>query len=216
MQVAATIDHTRLAADTSAADIDRLCAEAIQYGFAAVCVPPIYVSRAALHLQNSQVSLATVIGFPLGYQTTAVKVAETRDALENGANEIDMVACIAAALSGEWERYRADVAAVLAVVREKKGSLLKVIIECCYLNQEQLDNSCEILADLGVDFVKTSTGFGKGGATLADVSRMRAILPANIRIKAAGGIRDREFALQLIAAGADRLGSSSGVTLLKL
>lgn len=216
MQVAATIDHTRLAADTSAADIDRLCAEAIQYGFAAVCVPPIYVSRAALHLQNSRVNLATVIGFPLGYQTTAVKVAETRDALENGANEIDMVACIAAALSGEWERYRADVAAVLAVVREKKGSLLKVIIECCYLNQEQLDKSCEILAVLGVDFVKTSTGFGKGGATLADVSRMRAILPANIRIKAAGGIRDREFALQLIAAGADRLGSSSGVTLLKL
>lgn len=216
MKLAATIDHTRLAADTSAADIDRLCAEAIEYGFAAVCVPPIYVKQAAGLLQNSQLGLATVVGFPLGYQTTATKVAETREAMSQGANEIDMVACIAAALAGDWESYRADVAAVLAIVRTKPSTLLKVIIECCYLNPAQLDKCCEILADLGVDFVKTSTGFGKGGATLADVKRMRAILPANIRIKAAGGIREREFALQLLAAGADRLGSSSGVTLINL
>ncbi len=215
MQLAATIDHTKLAADTRQQDIDVLCAEALTYGFAAVCVPPSYVAQAAAKLKDSQVAVATVVGFPMGYSATEAKVIETRLALAAGATEIDMVVQIGAIQNGDWLGVKADVQAVLGEVRCHPAALLKVIIESCYLNDSQLEQLCQLLADLGVDFVKTSTGYGKEGASVAVIAKMRAILPKNIRIKASGGIKTRAFALELLEAGADRIGTSSGTSLIQ-
>jgi len=215
MQLAATIDHTKLAADTRQEDIDLLCKEAMEYGFAAVCVPPTYVARAADLLKGSQVAVATVVGFPMGYSATEAKVTETRLALAAGATEIDMVVQIGAIQNGDWATVKADVQAVLTEVRKVPGALLKVIIESCYLNDQQLEQICKILVDLGVDFVKTSTGYGKEGASVAVIAKMRTILPKNIRIKASGGIKTQAFALELLEAGADRIGTSSGTTLIQ-
>lgn len=214
MNLAATIDHTKLAADTRQQDVDVLCEEAVQHGFAAVCVPPSYVARAAEKLKGSAVAVATVVGFPMGYSATEAKVLETHLALAAGATEIDMVVPIGAIQNGDWALVKADVQAVLTEVRRQPGVLLKVIIETCYLNDQQLEQICQLLADLGVDFVKTSTGYGKEGATLAVIAKMRAILPKNIRIKASGGIKTRAFALELLEAGADRIGTSSGTSLI--
>jgi len=215
MQIAAAIDHTKLAADTRQQDIDLLCQEAVTHGFAAVCVPPSYVAQAAALLQGSPVAVATVVGFPLGYSATAAKVIETRLALASGATEIDMVVQIGAIQNGDWSLVKTDVEAVLSEVRATSGALLKVIIETCYLSDQQLEDVCKLLADLGVDFVKTSTGFGKDGASVAVIAKMRAILPKNIRIKASGGIKTRAFALELLEAGADRIGTSSGTILIQ-
>jgi len=215
MQLAAAIDHTKLAADTRQQDIDLLCREAVTHGFAAVCVPPSYVAQAAAVLKGSPVVVATVVGFPMGYSATAAKVIETRLALAAGATEIDMVVQIGAIQNGNWSLVKADVAAVLAEVRATSGALLKVIIETCYLTDPQLEHVCKLLAEIGVDFVKTSTGYGKEGASVAVIAKMRAILPKNIRIKASGGIKTRAFALELLEAGADRIGTSSGTTLLQ-
>ncbi len=211
LHLAATIDHTKLAADTKREDIQQLCDEAKRFGFAAVCVPPVYVKEAATALNGSTVAVATVVGFPMGYQATGAKVEETRVALSEGATEIDMVVQIAAVQNNDWALVAADVAAVLEEVRRTPGALLKVIIETCYLNDAQLERICQLLAKLEVDFVKTSTGYGKAGADVETVTKMRAFLPPHIRIKASGGIRSREFALHLISAGADRIGTSSGI-----
>lgn len=215
MQLAATIDHTKLAADTRQQDIDVLCAEALEHGFAAVCVPPAYVAHAANKLKGSRVAVATVVGFPMGYSVTEAKVVETRQALADGATEIDMVVQIAAIQNGDWALVKSDVQAVLTEVRKSPGALLKVIIESCYLSDQQLEQLCQLLAGLGVDFVKTSTGYGKEGASVAVIAKMRAILPKNIRIKASGGIKTRAFALELLEAGADRIGTSSGTILIQ-
>lgn len=215
MKLAATIDHTKLAADTRQADIVQLCAEARENGFAAVCVSPNYVSLAVEKLAGSKVAVATVVGFPMGYSSTEAKVAETRQALAQGASEIDMVVQQAAIQNDDWKTVESDVAAVLAEVRKKPEALLKVIIESCNLNETQLVHVCQLLADLGVDFVKTSTGYGKEGATVAVIAKMRAILPKNIQIKASGGIKTRTFALELLEAGADRIGTSSGILLIQ-
>lgn len=215
MQLAAAIDHTKLAADTRQQDIDLLCQEAVTHGFAAVCVPPSYVPHAAALLKGSPVAVATVVGFPMGYSATAAKVIETRLALAAGATEIDMVVQIGAIQNGNWSLVKADVEDVLAEVRATSGALLKVIIETCYLTDLQLEHVCKLLAEIGVDFVKTSTGYGKEGASVAVIAKMRAILPKNIRIKASGGIKTRSFALELLEAGADRIGTSSGTTLLQ-
>lgn len=215
MHLASTIDHTRLGADTRVEHIGQLCSEALTYGFAAVCVPPIFVEEATELLKGSKVAVATVVGFPLGYQLTDVKVEEARQALQQGATEIDMVIQQGAVQAGNWEFVKADIAAVQFEVKRIPGALLKVIIESCNLNDSQLQQLCEILGDLNVDFAKTSTGFAKEGANIAVVTQMRAILPKSVRIKASGGIRTKEFALNLIAAGADRIGTSSGVELVQ-
>lgn len=215
MDLASFIDHTILKADTTRADIDRICREAIQYGFAAVCIPPIYTKRAALLLQNSSVQTATVVGFPLGYATRSVKLYETSDVLAKGATEIDMVINIGAAKDHRWLFLQNEIKTLTAEAHRQKA-IIKVIIETALLDSYEIGTMCDICAQCGADFVKTSTGFSHAGANIAIVQEMRRVLPDNVRIKAAGGIRTREFAQQLIAAGADRLGCSQSVDIISV
>ncbi len=214
MNIASYIDHTALKPTTILADVDALCAEAIQYHFAAVCVPPFYVVQAAQILKNQTPKVATVIGFPFGYTYTEVKAAEAEQALKNGAHEIDMVANIAAIKSGDFELLKKEVEAVLMVVREKEA-VLKVIIESGILTGEEIIRCCELYGAAGVDFVKTSTGYAEKGASVETVQLMRRHLPSTIKIKASGGIKTTAFARDLIGAGADRLGCSAGVAIVK-
>ena len=210
---ASQIDHTLLRPEATAAQIGQLCAEAAAHGFATVCVPPCYVTAAAAALAGTGVGVCTVIGFPLGYATTAAKCAEAAIALADGATELDMVLNLAAFKSGDDAAAQADIAA-LAARCHAAGALLKVIIETALLDAAEIEAACGLCAAAGADFVKTSTGFASRGASVADVALMRRVLPPHVRIKAAGGIRDRAAALALVAAGADRLGSSNSVALL--
>ncbi|HRI26460.1 MAG TPA: deoxyribose-phosphate aldolase [Chitinophagales bacterium] len=213
-QLAAKIDHTLLKPDATAAQIDRLCKEAVQYGFAAVCVPPYYVSRAAKNLQPTLVKVATVIGFPLGYQFSEVKLQEIDMAARLGAAEMDMVVNIAAVKDGEWELVDTEIRVAAALTHQHKG-ILKVIFETAILTPDEIISLCRICANAQVDFVKTSTGFTGGGATPEIVQLMRQSLPNNIKVKASGGIRTRQDALAMINAGADRLGCSASVQIVE-
>ncbi len=206
------IEQTILKPDTMVSQIDALCNEAIQYQFLGVCVPPHYVSRAAQLLQNENVKLVTVVGFPLGYNSTEVKLTETQEVIRHGADEVDMVLNIAAFKSGELVYVRNDMK-VLAEYCHRFDVLLKVIIETCLLSDEEIVKVCQLATEAGVDFVKTSTGFSTAGATVHHIQLMRTSLPEKIKLKASGGIRDKKLALDLIAHGADRLGTSSGVKL---
>ena len=208
--IASRIDHTILKADTTKEDIEKLCSEAKELGCAAVCVPPYYVSLAANLLAESGVKVATVAGFPLGYSHLAVKVREVEEALQDGADEIDVVMNIAAVKNGHFAVLQSEITACLKPVR-RAGKVLKVILETCLLTDEEIVQCCRMLGELGVDFAKTSTGFSSGGATVAAVKLMRASLPEEVKIKAAGGIRDLGFARALVAAGAERLGCSGTV-----
>jgi deoxyribose-phosphate aldolase len=212
MNIASYIDHTILKPVTTSAEIQKLCAEAIQYGFAAVCVPPVYVAEAVQALEGSAVSTATVIGFPFGYSLPDVKVAETESAISKGAEEIDMVISLAAVKNGRFDLMDEEVKRVLAVIR-KNGALLKVIIETGLLTEGEIIRCSELLGEAGVDFVKTSTGYAPTGATIEAVQLIRQHLPSTIRIKASGGIKSFAFAAQLVAAGADRLGCSASVAI---
>lgn len=205
------IDHTLLGANAVRSDIVRLCLEARQYGFAAVCVNPHWVPLAATELAGSGVGVATVIGFPLGASRTAVKEAEARDAIAAGATEIDMVLNIGAFKSGDRETALLDVRAV--VLASAGRAAVKVIIETCYLTDEEKREAALICQRAGADYVKTSTGFGSGGATAADVALIRDAVGPDMGIKASGGIRDAAFARELIEAGATRLGASASVAL---
>ena len=213
MNLAAHIDHTLLRPDATEAQIIQLCDEAAAHGFATVCVPPCYVALATAKLAETSVGICTVIGFPLGYSTASVKFKEAEVALYDGATELDMVINISALKSGKTDAIQAEILD-LADLCHVHQSLLKVIIETALLTEVEIELACRLCVGGEADFVKTSTGFASRGASVADVELMRRSLPAGVRIKAAGGIRTREAALALLAAGADRIGSSNSVALI--
>lgn len=209
--LAAMIDHTVLKADATSYHIDQLCREALQYRFATVCVQPSYVARAAHLLAGSEVGITTVVGFPLGTATTAVKAYEAEEAIQAGATEIDMVIHVGLLKSGELVAVEADIAAVAAVCRGR--ALLKVILETCLLTDEEIEVACRLSVQAGAGYVKTSTGFGSAGATVHHITLMRHVVGEHIGVKASGGIRDRATALQMIAAGANRIGASASIAI---
>ena len=204
-------DHTLLSQGATWAEIRALCDDGVKYGCASVCIPASYVKQAAEYL-GGRLPVCTVIGFPNGYDTTAAKCFEAEDAVKNGADEIDMVINIGWARDGRWEDLLAEIRAVKAACG---GRILKVILECCLLTEAEKIRLCEIVTESGADFIKTSTGFGGGGAMREDVALMAAHVGPNVRIKAAGGIASLEDAADFIALGADRLGTSRVVKAVK-
>jgi deoxyribose-phosphate aldolase len=207
-----TIDHTLLKPTATTADILALCEEARAYEFKSVCIEPIHVVTAKQALLGSGVLVCTVIGFPLGANVTATKVAETKQARLDGADEFDMVIHVGDALEGHFERIEQD---IYAVVQAASGHTVKVILETGYLSDEQIVSACQAAAKAGAHFVKTSTGFGTGGATVEHVTLMKQSIPASMEVKASGGIRSIADATAMLAAGATRLGTSSGVAIVK-
>ncbi len=210
MNIARYIDHTNLKAYASREDIIKLCEEAKKYGFYAVCVNPYRVKVAKEALKGTGIKVASVIGFPLGATPTEVKVFEAEKAIEAGADELDMVMNIGALKDGDLEYVKKDIASVVETAHNR-GVLVKVIIETCYLTEEEKVTACKLAMDAGADFVKTSTGFGTGGATVEDVRLMKSVVGDRLGVKAAGGIRTYEQAVAMIDAGASRIGTSSGV-----
>lgn len=210
--LAGHIDHTMLRPDCNQQDIISLCEQAIEHQFYAVCVPPYYVQLAKKTIKKAPVKIVTVVGFPFGYSTVASKVEETKKAIISGADEIDMVMNIAAFKAGDYAAVQNDIQAVITACH-LQNKQCKVIIETAYLSDEEIEKACRICADCESDFVKTSTGYAPSGATIEAVELMRKVLPAKIKIKASGGIKDKLFAEQLIKAGANRLGTSSGLKL---
>ena len=206
------IDHTLLKPDASQEQIETLIEEAKKYDFASVCVNPTWVSFAAQALKATDVKVCTVIGFPLGANTPELKAFETSDAIRNGANEIDMVINIGALKSQNFDLVEKD---IRAVVEAAKGTLVKVIIETCLLTDDEKVKACQIAQKAGADFVKTSTGFSTGGATVRDVALMRKTVGPDMGVKASGGARSYEDALAFIKAGATRIGASSGVAIME-
>jgi deoxyribose-phosphate aldolase len=209
--IAAYIDHTLLKPDATKDQIDVIVEEAAAHKFASVCVNPYWVSYCADKLQGTDVKVCTVIGFPLGASTSAVKALETKDAIEKGAGEIDMVINIGALKSGDLVTVESD---IRAVTEAADGVLTKVIIETALLTEEEKVTACELAVKAGADFVKTSTGFSGGGATVADIALMRKTVGPDIGVKASGGVRDREATLAMIEAGATRIGASAGVQII--
>ncbi|WP_056975770.1 deoxyribose-phosphate aldolase [Lacticaseibacillus sharpeae] len=207
------IDHTLLKPDATQAQIDELLAEAREYNFASVCVNPYWVARSKAGLEGTDVNVCTVIGFPLGANTTAIKVAEAKATIADGAAECDMVINIGALKSGDRDAVQADIHAVAEAVHAQ-GAILKVIIECVLLTDDEKVAACELSEAAGADFVKTSTGFAGGGATVHDVALMRKTVGNRLQVKAAGGIHSYAEAKALIDAGADRLGASAGVAII--
>ena len=210
MRLAGIIDHTILKPDCSMDEIKRLCAEAVKYEFKAVCIPPFYIKEAAQLLEKVPVKVAGVIGFPMGYSATAAKVEEIKRAINDGADELDVVINICAVKSGNWNYVRNDIDS-MTLATHSRGKVIKVIIETGLLSTDEIKKLCGMCSQAGVDFVKTSTGFNAAGANVETVEFLRANLPASIKIKASGGIRSVQDAERLVAAGADRLGSSAGV-----
>jgi len=230
-EIASYIDHTILKPTTTHMDIKKMCEEAVQFGFAAVCIPPSLVTEARRELQialedsivpkdddcverSPLQKVATVIGFPFGYSVPAAKLAETQQALTEGADELDVVINLTALKAGDWTFLAREMASLVETIHSK-GRLIKVIIESGILTDEEIIRCCEIYGKLGVDFVKTSTGYAEKGATVEAVRLMRQHLPGNIKIKASGGIRTFAFARQLVEAGADRLGCSASVDIVQ-
>ena len=214
MKIASYIDHTILKPTTTLSDVEKLCMEAGEYGFAAVCVPPPFVKRCHDILKSTSVKVATVIGFPFGYSAIEAKLAESVLAIVDGADELDMVINLIALKGNDWDYLEKEVKLILELVRNK-NKVLKVIIESGVLTDEEIIRCCELYGAAGIDYLKTSTGYAERGATLEAVQLMRRYLPSGIRIKASGGIRTYEFAKQLVEAGADRLGCSSSVAIAK-
>lgn len=214
MEIKNYIEHTILKADTSLNDIEVLCKEAIENEFYGVCIPPYFVKAAKKAIAKSDVKIVTVIGFPLGYSTTPSKAEEAKKAIDEGADEIDMVINVAALKAKDYAYVTNDISTIFSIVHIK-GAKLKVIIETALLTQEEKLKALEICEEVQVDFVKTSTGFAKSGAKVEDIELMRANLPKKIKIKASGGIKTKDQAVALINAGADRLGASSGIALIK-
>lgn len=207
------IDHTALKADTTREEIEKLCKEAMEYDFAAVCVNPYHVGACKEILKATDVKVATVIGFPLGANTKEVKAFETKNAIDNGAHEVDMVINIGALKDKDYDTVRDDIE---AVVEEAKGkALVKVIIETSLLNDQEKVKACELAKEAGADFVKTSTGFSSGGATVEDVKLMRDTVGDDMGVKASGGVRDLGIAKKMVIAGASRIGASAGVKIAK-
>ena len=206
------IDHTVLKADTPLETVKRICDEAMEYGFASVCITPCHVAYCADYLKDSDVNVCTVIGFPLGANTSAVKAFETKDAIANGADEIDMVMNIGALKDKNYDLVRDD---VKAVVEAANGTLVKVILETCLLTEDEIKKACELCVEAKADYVKTSTGFSTRGATIEDVRIMKEAVHGKAKVKAAGGVRTPEDMVKIVAAGADRIGTSAGCSLVK-
>lgn len=205
------IDHTILKPEATTAEIIKLCAEAVEYRFAAVCINPGHVVTAVRELKETPVKVCTVIGFPLGANTTLVKAYEAAEAVAAGATEVDMVINIGALKGGDEAYIQADIAAVVEAAR---GNTVKVILETALLTEEEKVLACRLAKKAGAHYVKTSTGFGPGGATAADIRLMRETVGPAMGVKASGGVRTREAALEMIEAGATRIGTSSGITIL--
>jgi deoxyribose-phosphate aldolase len=211
MNLAGYIEHTNLSPTLTITQIDQLIDEAKQHGFAGVCVPPFWVKRAQREIGTGKILLVTVAGFPLGYNMTETKLDEIKRAIDNGADEVDMVWNITSFKTGiPWTKIELAKCSKLAHDYQK---LLKVIIETAYLSETEIMQACKLCADSGVDFVKTSTGFAPSGATVENIRLMRSHLPKEVGIKASGGIKSKEQAIQLIEAGADRIGTSSGINI---
>lgn len=206
------IDHTVLKADTPLETVKRICDEAMEYGFASVCINPCHVAYCADYLKDSDVNVCTVIGFPLGANTSAVKAFETKDAIANGADEIDMVMNIGALKDKNYDLVRDD---VKAVVEAANGTLVKVILETCLLTEDEIKKACELCVEAKADYVKTSTGFSTRVATIEDVRIMKEAVHGKAKVKAAGGVRTPEDMVKIVAAGADRIGTSAGCSLVK-
>lgn len=214
MNLGKIIDHTILKPDCTVDDIKQVCTEASNNEFAAVCVPPFYVKEASHFLKDSPIKIATVIGFPMGYSTIPAKVEEIKRAINDGVDELDVVINICAVKSNNWNYVKNDIDSVTRI-SHMRGKTIKIIFEMNLLNQEQVKKLCEICNEFGVDYVKTSTGFQGGGATVKRVSLLREHLSSNIKIKASGGIKKRKDALALVEAGADRLGCSASLKLIE-
>jgi len=212
--IARLIDHTILRPDAMRSDVMQVCAEALQYEFASVCVNSFWVPMVAQELQGSQIKVCTVAGFPLGAASTAAKVAETLGALAHGAQEIDMVMNIGALRGGENDVVEKDIRAVVAASRDR-GAILKVIIETALLTDEQKILACRLSQKAGADFVKTSTGFSKAGATVEDITLMRRTVGRDMGVKASGGIRTLDDLKAMVAAGATRVGASASVKIIE-
>lgn len=210
MDIAKYIDHTLLKPEATPADINKLCMEAAQHRFAAVCINPVYVPIAAGALSGTGVAVATVAGFPLGASTTSIKAREALEAIAQGATEIDMVMAVGLFKAKDYKAAGEDIA---QVVRVAKKFPVKVIIETCFLTPDEIGVACRIAADAGAAYVKTSTGFGSRGASADDIHIMKKTVGERCKIKASGGIRTREQALAMIEAGASRIGTSAGVVI---
>ena len=218
LELAKMIDHTILKADATQNDIEKLCEEAKKYNFASVCVNPYWVSLTSDLLKNSTVKVCTVIGFPLGATSSESKAAETEIAILHGADEVDMVINVGAMKNNKTDIVENDILSVVNSARktgktQNKNIIVKVILETCYLTKDEIKNACICAKNAGADFVKTSTGFGTGGATTEDVALMKQTVGETMQVKASGGIRDYETAIKMIEAGASRLGTSSGVSI---
>lgn len=212
MSIAKYIDHTLLAPDAAKSAIEKLCKEASEYKFASVCVNSCWVSLAADLLKDSSVKVCTVVGFPLGAMDSVSKAYEAAKAVENGADEVDMVINIGYLKSGMLDAVLED---IVAVRKATEGKLLKVIIETCLLTDDEKRTACELSEKAGADFVKTSTGFSKGGATLHDVELMKSVVGDRLGVKASGGVRDYATAKAMIDAGATRIGASAGIAIVR-
>jgi len=210
-KLATFIDHTLLKPDTTQTMVEKLCLEAKTYQFCSVCILPCFVSLAVDCLKDSDVKVCTVIGFPLGASESAIKAIETGVAIDQGADEIDMVLNIGLLKSAELDRVKADIAAVVGAAR---GKTVKVILETCLLSEAEKIQACKLCVEAGADFVKTSTGFSSAGATIEDVQLMRNTVGKELGVKASGGVRDYEIACAMIEAGATRLGTSSGLSII--
>lgn len=213
-EVAKTIDHTLLKPNATLGDIERLCKEAKEFGFVSVAIAPYFVKYANELLGDSEVKVGVAVGFPFGYTTTATKVFETKESIVNGAKEVDMVVNISAVKDRKWEIVKEDIE---SVAKECKNIVvLKVIFETCYLEKEEIKKLAEVCLQIpGVDYIKTSTGFGPSGATVEDVKLMKETVGNKIKVKAAGGIRTLQDYINMINAGAERIGTSSGISILK-
>ena len=208
--LAGMIDHTLLKPDATATEVEKLCSEAKKYNFASVCINPSYVALCAKLLKGTEVKVCTVIGFPLGATSTASKAFETEQAIRDGAQEVDMVMNVGMLKSGEYEYVENDIFAVVSTAKRYR-MLTKVILETGFLSDEEKIKACVLAKRAGADFVKTSTGFGKGGATVGDIALMRRVVGSAMGVKASGGVRSREDALAMVASGADRIGASASV-----
>ena len=219
-ELAKMIDHTILKANATQSDIEKLCEEAKKYNFASVCVNPYWVPLASDLLKNSTVKVCTVIGFPLGATSSESKASETEIAILQGADEVDMVINVGAMKNNQTDIVEKDILSVVNSARktgkaQNKNITVKVILETCYLTKDEIKNACLCAKNAGADFVKTSTGFGTGGATVEDVKLMKETVGSSMEVKASGGIRDYKTAIKMIEAGATRLGTSSGIAIVE-
>ncbi len=215
VDIATLIDHTYLRADCSTADVKVLCSEAIRYGFKSVCIPPYYIFQAKKILGDSRIKICSVIGFPMGYSTTRAKVEEIKRACNDGVDELDVVVNISAIKNNDWNTVRNDIEST-TMISHLKGKKIKLIIEMGLLEEEEIVKVVDLASRAGVDFIKTATGFNNTITTPEDIRHLRKLLPLTIKIKASGGIRTKEEAIAMIKAGADRIGTSSGVRIVAI